>query len=183
MFIHKTHSKKDLCNIIKTFKINIDEPESFRKKDLIKELISQFKFIDEIEPELEYYMFYNLVDLKTYLYNCNPKKLLSVKEKNNVILTCKRIQQYILNNYSIQFSSFSDIDELNKVAKYIEPYGDIPSVRRACKCLNNHPNNLFNLQPKISKQTARELEKKAEYKKKYENKLTVTFGKFFVSFD
>ena len=113
MFIHKTRSKKDLCNIIKTFKINIDEPESFRKKDLIKELVSEFRFIDEIEPELEYYMFYNLVDLKTYLYNCNPKKLLSVKEKNNVILTCKRIQQYILNNYSIQSSSFSDMDELS----------------------------------------------------------------------
>ena len=49
--------------------------------------------------------------------------------------------------------------------------------------MNYHPNNLFNLQPKISKQTARELEKKAEYKKKYENKLTVTFGKYLVLFD
>ena len=98
MFIHKTHSKKDLSNIIKIFNININEPDKLKKKDLIKELIIQFSFIDEIEPELDYYMFYNLVDLKTYLYNCNPKKLLSIKEKNHVILTCKRIQQYINNN-------------------------------------------------------------------------------------
>ena len=183
MFIHKTHSKKDLCNIIKTFNIKIEEPEKLRKKDLIKEVISEFRFIDEIEPELEYYMFYNLVDLKSYLYNCNPKKILSIKEKNNVILTCKRIQQYIFNSYSIDHSSFNDVNEIHKVAKYIEPYGDIPSVRRACKGLNDCPNKIFKLNPNISKQTARELEKKAEYKKKYEVKITVEFGKFLITFD
>ena len=182
MFIHKTHSKKDLCNIIKIFNININEPEKFKKKDLIKELIIQFNFIDEIEPELDYYMFYNLVDLKTYLYNCNPKKLLSIKEKNNVILTCKRIQQYINNNYSIERSSFNNINDVHTMSKFIEPFGDIPSVRRACKGLNNCPDNLFNLQPKISKQTARELEKKEEYKKKYQTKLEVNYGKFFIEF-
>ena len=183
MLIHKTHSKKDLINIIKTFKINIDNPDKLLKKELIKNIIQQFKFIDEIEPELEIYMFYNLVDLKTYLYNCNPKKLLSIKEKNNVILSCKRIQQYVFNHYIISNSSFKDMDEIYELANYIEPYGDIPSVRRACKGLNNHQDKIFNLNPIISKQTARELEKKAEYKKTYQNKLEVNYGKYYVSFD
>ena len=128
-------------------------------------------------------MFYNLVDLKTFLFNCNPKKLLSIKEKNNVILSCKRIQQYIFNNYIINNSSFKDMDELHELAKYIEPYGDIPSVRRACKGLNNHQENIFNLNPTISKQTARELEKKLEYKKTYQNTLEVKYGKYFIIFD
>lgn len=183
MLIHKTHSKKDLCNIIRTFNISIDDPEKLKKKELIRTLVYKFKYIDEIEPDLDFYMIYNLVDLKTYLYNCNPKKILSIKDKNEVILICKRIQQYINNNYIVNHSSFNSIDEIQKTAKYIEPYGDIPSVRRACKCLNNHPDKIFNLQPKISKQTLRELEKRAEYKKKYENKLIVKYGKYLVQFD
>ena len=31
MFIHKTHSKKDLSNIIKIFNININEPDKLKK--------------------------------------------------------------------------------------------------------------------------------------------------------
>ncbi len=65
MLIHKTHSKKDLCNIIRTFNISIDDPEKLKKKELIRTLVYKFKYIDEIEPDLDFYMIYNLVDLNT----------------------------------------------------------------------------------------------------------------------
>jgi len=183
MLIHKTHSKKDLINIIKTFNINIPEPNTHKKKQLLTLLKKELLTLDEIEPELDVYMFYNLVDLKTYLSSCNPKKLLSIKDKNNVILTCKRLQQFIYNNYIIESSSFKDIDEVYRLGKYIEPYGDIPSVRRACKGLNNCTYYEFNLTPIISKITARELDKRAEYKKKYPIKIEIKTGTFTISFD
>tara|TARA_R110001592_G_scaffold341674_2_gene631006 strand:+ start:14018 stop:14569 length:552 start_codon:yes stop_codon:yes gene_type:complete len=183
MLIHKTHSKKDLINIIKNFNINIPDPSLHKKKQLLTLLKKELLTMEEIEPELDIYMFYNLVDLKTFLSSCNPKKLLSIKEKNNVIMICKRLQQLVNNNYIIESSSFKDIEEVERLGKFIEPYGDIPSVRRACKELNKHPNRIFKFEPIISKQTLRELEKRAEYKKKYPIKLEVRTGSFTISFD
>ena len=183
MLIHKTHSKKDLVNIIKTFNIKIPDPSLHKKKQLLTLLKKELLLLDEIEPELDIYMFYNLVDLKNYLSSCNPKKVLSIKEKNHVILSCKRLQQFIYNNYNIDNSSFDNIKEVNDLAEFIEPYGDIPSVRRACKGLNNNPYHEFNLNPKISKQTLRELEKRELYKIKYPNKLEVKYGSFHITFD
>lgn len=182
MLIHKTHSKKDLCNIIKTFNINIPDPNLHKKKQLLTLLKKEILLIEEIEPELDVYMFYNLVDLKNYLSSCNPKKVLSIKEKNHVILSCKRLQQFIYNNYSLDRSTFNSIEEIEELARYIEPYGDIPSVRRACKGLNNS-NHDFNLNPKISKQTLRELEKRELYKKKFPQKLEIKTGSFTINFD
>mgnify|MGYP003124107441 CR=1 FL=1 len=183
MLIHKTHSKKDLCNIIKTFNINIPDPSLHKKKLLLTLLKKEILTLEEIEPELDIYMFYNLVDLKCFLHSCNPKKLLSIKEKNHVILSCKRLQQFIYNSYFIGSSSFNSIEEVEELAKFIEPYGDIPSVRRACKGLNKHPNHVFNLNPKISKQTLRELEKRELYKIKYPMKLGIKTGSFCLTFD
>ena len=183
MMIHKTHSKKDLVNIIKTFKINIPDPALHKKKSLLTILKKEILTIDEIEPELDIYMFYNLVDLKNYLSSCNPKKLLSIKEKNHVILSCKRLQQFIYNNYFIESSSFNSIEEVESLAIFIEPYGDIPSVRRACKGLNKHPSYEFNLNPKISKQTLREIEKREQYKKKYPMQLIINKSPFTIKFE
>lgn len=183
MFIHKSHSKKDLTNIIETFNIDIDNPKQYKKKELLKLLHVKINQLEEIEPDLKYYMFYNIIELKDYLSKCNPKKLLSVKDKNSVILQCKAIQQYVNNNYQIDCSSFKSIEELQSIAKSIEPYGDIPSVRRACRCLNLHPCKLFDLKPIISKQTQAELKRRSDYKKKYPTKLVCNFGHFVVSFD
>ncbi len=183
MFIHKSHSKKDLVNIIETFKICINDPKQYKKKELLKILNMKLDELEEIEPELTYYMFYNIIELKDYLGKCNPKKLLSIKEKNHVILLCKALQQYINNNYILEQSTFTSTDEIYKIAKEIEPYGDIPSVRRACKGLNNHPCKIYKIDPYISKQTQAELNRRAEYKKKYPTKLIYKKGKFLVTFD
>ncbi len=183
MFIHKSHSKKDLINIIKTFKIDIDEPNAYRKRDLVTRLKKELSLIDSIEPELDVYLFNNKIDLLEYLRNCNPKKVLSIKEKNNVILTCKRLQHYIKNNYNIDSSTYSDIDEVIDDAKYIEPYGSIPSVRRACKGLNDEPSKIFKLNPFIDKLTEREIAKRLAYKNINHMKLKVHYGSFHLTFD
>ena len=183
MFIHKSHSKKDLFNIIETFKINIDNPRQYKKKELLKNLKKELNVMEEIEPETKYYMFYNIIELKDYLSQCNPKKLLTIKEKTQIILHCKELQQYIKNGYNIEYSIFENEKQIHDLCKHIQPYGDIPSVRKALWKINKHPLNLFNYQPTISKQTQAELDRREVLKTKYPIKLTVQTGKFVVSFD
>jgi hypothetical protein len=183
MFIHKSHSKKDLNNIIETFKINIPNNREYKKKELLKLLTKELDVMDEIEPETKYYLFYNIIELKDYLSSCNPKKLLSIKEKSEIIMHCKEIQQYIKNGFHLEYSIFESDEEIDKLCRYIQPYGDIPSVRKALWKLKKHPLNKFKYEPKISKQTQAELDRRELLKCKYPKQLTHTTGKFFISFD
>lgn len=158
--IHKSHSKKDLLNIIQIFKFDIGNTDKLKKKDIVKRLQQYILLLDKIEPELEVYMFFDIIELKQFLCNCNPKKVLTIKEKNNVINICKKIKNYCYNKYELSVSLYDDYDEILKDAKYIEPYGDIPSVRKVCNLLNKDIYYNFNLSPKMSKQTIKELENK-----------------------
>ena len=49
--IHKSHSKKELCDIIKTFEIDIDKPETM-KTQLVSKLTTELQNMDTIKPEL-----------------------------------------------------------------------------------------------------------------------------------
>ena len=183
MFIHKSHSKKDLNNIIETFNINIENPKQYKKRELLFLLKKELDEMEEIEPETKYYLFYNIIELKNYLSQCNPKKLLSIKEKSDIILHCKELQQYIKNGYNIEYSVFDNEKQIHDLCKYIQPYGDIPSVRKALWKLKKHPLNIFNYEPKISKQTQAELDRRELLKCKYPKKLIINHGSFYVSFD
>ena len=130
----------------------------------------------------KYYLFYNIIELKDYLSQCNPKKLLSVKQKSEIIMNCKEIQQYIRNGYNIDYSIFNDEEEIHKLCKYMQRYGDIPSVRKALWKLNKHPSNKFNYEPIISKQTQAELDRRDLLKVKFPKKLTIETGKFYIDF-
>ena len=139
--------------------------------------------MEEIKPDTNYYLFYNLIELKDYLSQCNPKKLLSIKEKSQIILHCKELQQYIRNGYNIDYSVFDSEEEIHELCKYIEPFGDIPSVRKALWKLNKHPLKKYNYEPKISKQTQAELDRRELLKVKYPKKLSINKGSFYVNFD
>ena len=66
--IHKSHSKKELCDIIKTFEIDIDQPETMKKKQLVSRLTSELQMMDTIKPELDRYVFYNFIDERLSRY-------------------------------------------------------------------------------------------------------------------
>tara|TARA_R110002126_G_scaffold234421_4_gene378435 strand:+ start:2119 stop:2667 length:549 start_codon:yes stop_codon:yes gene_type:complete len=182
MFIHKSHSKKDLINIIKKLNINIPNPQKYKKVEISALLDNKINMIDSIEP-CEELCIYNMIDLKMFLENCNPKKLLTIKERNNIILICKRVKHYCINNYNIEVTDYEDNNELYNEAIYINRYGDIPSVRKTIKLLMNDPVKLCDLNPIISPIIMRELKKKELYKKVVINKLKVNYGKYYVDFN
>tara|TARA_R110002050_G_scaffold190959_1_gene325673 strand:- start:218 stop:778 length:561 start_codon:yes stop_codon:yes gene_type:complete len=183
--IHKSHSKLELSQLINTYNINIINPKKYKKVELINILQETLILKDslDIPDNNELYHFTNLVDLKLYLTNINPKKILTVKQKQVVILTCKKLKHYCNNNYMLNNTEYKTFTQVYKDAKYIEQYGDIPSVRKVCVLLNNDLNKPFKLQPIISSIVQKELQKKHLYKCRKNFQCTFKHGKFSLRFD
>jgi len=182
MYIHKSHSKKDIMNVIKRFNLDIVNSQKYKKIELSALVVNQINLLNEIEPCSDLCIF-NLIDLINYLQSCNPKKLLTIKEKNNIIMQCKRLKHYCINNFNINFTDFNDIEELYNIAFHINNYGDIPSVRKTIKLLMNDPNKIRTLRPIISPIVQKELDKKMLYKKISYYKMEVKYGKYFIDFN
>lgn len=180
MFIHKTHSKNELVKINNIFKLNIVNPKALRKIQLSRILLDKVESLSEIEPNEEYCIF-NIIDLKMYLITCNPRKILSIKEKNKVILICKKLKHYARNGFDLHATDYDSIYEVMDDASYISKYGDVPSVRKTCKELNM--NVRYNYVPTISPIVQKELQLKEKYKKKKIYTLEVHQGKYHLNFD
>ena len=133
---------------------------------------------DETFEENEYFI-YNLIDLKNYLYIINPKKRLSINEKNNVISLCKSIKHYCRNYYNINISEFKDECDLRNKAIYISQFGDIPSVRKCLKELNN---KYSDIKPYISPLVQKQLALKYKLKQEGKGHFTHRTGRFLLEF-
>ena len=101
--IHKTFSKLDLKDIILDLNINIPYYDALNKYQLVKALNiymnndNEYDFINSgmfKNKNLEY--------LQLYLSLPNPNKLLSVKEKNNILKLCKEIIHYCNTGFCIE---------------------------------------------------------------------------------
>ena len=90
MIIHKTHSKAELVNIIVNYDIDINNPVKYRKIELSAILVKSLQLIDKIIP-VPNMPFLTLIELKEYLVNINPKKTLTIKQKNQIVMKCKKI--------------------------------------------------------------------------------------------
>ncbi len=179
MFIHKTHSKNELVKINNIFKLGISNPKKYRKIELSALLSTKLNLSSKETFDENEYFIYNIIDLKSYLYNCNPKKRLSINEKNNVILICKQIKHYSRNYYNINISEFKDEDDMRRNAIYISQYGDIPSVRKALKELNM---KCPDIKPYISPMVQKQLDMKHKLKQKNKGVFQHRTGKFLLEF-
>ena len=182
MIIHKSHSKNELCKMIDLLGLDISNPKQYKKIDCAGIMVHHLNTIDSIEPSL-YLPFNNVVELKHYLINPNPNKILTIKEKNNVIHTCKKIKHFCRNGYDISLTEYKNINELYRDADYVKKFGSIPSVRKAIKELNEYPYKPRNIDVDIPLHVKKELEIKANLKKKNQFKLEVKKGHFVVKFD
>ena len=180
---HKSHSRLTLINIIKLFKLPIEDPEDYNKKQLTEKLITCLNDIDYIEPDEDYYGIMNLNDLKEYLLKPDQKKVLSIKDKNEIMTLAKLIIQYCKGGYVVELSYFNTMDQIYVEARRLSQFGDIPSVRRMCTLLNQNPHSQERVYPIISKKVQKQLEIKALTSKKVHNVLTVKKGPIIVKFD
>jgi hypothetical protein len=160
MKIHPSHSKKDLVDYIEKNNINIIDPDKLNKK----QLINQLDKLENIE----------------YLIQPNQLKNLSVKDKNNIMKLSKQIISLYKNGFLFNQSFFKDKEEVIKVAEKISIYGDIPSVRRAVKMVNDQFRT--KIKCKISENVQEVLDHKQKIKDLAKPKFDVKYGKFKVEF-
>ena len=159
MLIHKSHSKNDLIDLINHLDLKITFSHQDNKKDIQTKLTEFVKTHFKINDN--YYHIKTTDGLITYLENNNPKKTLSTKEKSNVMIIAKGIIQYCKNNYQLTFAKYDTLKELQDDIDYIKQFGDIPSVRRACRLLNIDPKfNGIKIIPLVSPQVQKALDDK-----------------------
>lgn len=183
MKIHTSHSRKELLQVIQQFNINILNKDDLSKKEIQVLLINELIKLDEIVEEDEYFFVKSKQELIEYLSKPNQSKTLTIKEKDSVMLTAKKIIGYCKNSYFLTPYNYETFDELLEEAHYIAKFGDIPSCRRAIKMLNNDPKLDYKIDIIISKRVKKDLEKREAVKNATVAKYSLKYGKFIVTFD
>lgn len=181
MIIHKSHSKLELVKIIIELNIKIKNPRQYKKIDLSALLIDQLDTIDNIKPSI-HLPFNNIIDLKHYLINVNPNKILSVREKNDVIHKCKKIKHYCRNGSYIENTDYKNKEDLLQDINCIKNHGSIPSVRKAIKEYNMNPIK-DKIDIYIPPHILKEIEMKNKLKEKGKNLFKYQKGHFQLKFD
>ena len=147
MQIHESYSKKDLVKIIKQKKI---------PNEVIDLKLTRYEIVKLL------YNVWDEYDL-SFLEEENKNKPLSIKEKNEIIIKAQQIISLHKNGFNFDKSQFNNDDEVIEEVKKISKYGDISSVRRAIKFVNEHYNLSF--KPTLSFEVQTRLKKKKQLKK------------------
>ena len=184
MKIHSSHSKKELVEVVNSFKLDIPDFLDVNKKELINKIKEALDNLDEIEPEDEYFFVDTKEELVEYLERHNPSKILTIKEKDKVMLVAKQIIQYCRNGYYIAYTEYQEYNEIFSDAEICEKYGDIPSCRRAIDLINLDPKLLPHfrkLNPVISQRVNKKIDNMKKIKKV--NGMRLNKGEFILYFD
>ena len=162
MSIHFSYKKKDLIKIIEDNNININIKTN--RINICNELVN---YIEE----------YKL----NYLYNQNENMSITIKDRDEIISTARKIKSFIRSGLDISKNIYTNIDDLIFDAVYIAQYGEISSVRKAVKLVEETLNIKIPLI--VPAKVQEELNEKKKLKKDMIPKLQVKTGSFYVSFD
>lgn len=181
MNIHKSHSKTDLIELINTLDLPVINSHQDNKKSI------QLKLLQVLGKDLIFssncYNIHNTNELRAYLMNQNPKKNLNVKEKKDLMMICKKIIHYCMNGYCLYKSQYNTLQEIEDDMLYIKQFGDLPSVRRACRLMNENIMSKVVYEPLISPQVKKQLDEKEKLKNRNVYECRITKGPFTLYFD
>lgn len=149
MFVNKTHSKKDLVELFDKLGVGIDKKSPKSEILLnINSYIKECKYNNKIKNETE---------LKDYLKDETTKQRPDIDTKNNIMFKCKKIIKWANENYDFNDYSYKYEDEPLNDIMFIYKWGDIPSVRRACRFYNNWEQRRNHINPIISEEVQERL--------------------------
>jgi hypothetical protein len=183
--IHTSHSRKELIQIIQQFNIDIPNCNDLPKKEIQVLLSNKLMDLDDkdFKEEDEYFFVSSKSELIEYLAKPNQSKILTIKEKDNVMITAKKIISYCKNYFFLTPYNYETFDDLLKEAEYIAKFGDIPSCRRAINMLNQDPKLDHKIEIVLSKRVKKELEKKEQLKMNSIPRAVLKRGHFVINFD
>lgn len=186
LLIHKTHSKNDLIDIINSLNIPVVFSHVDKKGDLQDKIVEVLQNREHQKPfniKTEYNI-KTYTELRYYLQNKSPKKVLTVKEKAYVMVICKHIISYCNMGGKLELSNYyKDKQQIIDDMDYIKQYGDIPSVRRCCKLINEYQKPHEKYIPYISPQIQRKLNARVRTQTYISGKLIVNHGEHLITFD
>ena len=149
MFVDKSHSKKDIVTLFKKHGVTIDIEST--KNDIVKNIttyIEDFKYDDKIK---------NCTELKDYLKKKSPKQRPTTEQKNYIMFNAKKIIKWGKNDYIFDGNTYTNsIEPFNDIMS-IYMWGDLPSVRRACRFYNNSVYCKGHVNPIITDEVEEEL--------------------------
>jgi hypothetical protein len=185
MIIHKSFSKNDLIEIINLLNLPIRFNHSDNKKTIQSKLID---FINEEKPFDIIDNYHNInskASLKHFILKTNPKKTLTIKEKNDVMKIAKFIINYSKSNYDLDnHPYYSNHQQIKDDMDYIKQFGDVPSVRRCCRLLKDDPQfACVEFKPLVSPQVQQLLDEKQIIKRKFFPSLKWSEDSVLVYFD
>ncbi len=180
--IHMSHSRKELLDIIRVFKLPITGRNDKNKKQLQEAIVEVVRFLDNIIPEDQYFFIKSKEELIEYLIKSNPAKTLTIKEKTDVMLTAKKLIGYSRNGYYLMPSGYMDAIDVYKDATYIAKFPEIPSVRKAIDLINLDPKMREKIEMIIPRRIKKQLEKRKAVKQS-SIPLYIKRGEFNITFD
>lgn len=183
MEIHKTFSKKDICEICDILGIDIEDIRDLNKQQLIKSLDlwitnhpQQLFLANPLHID-------DVLELLAHLKNINQSKINSAQTKQEVMRRAKKLIAYGKNGYIFTGYGYGDILGVKEDIEFILPYGDSPSVRKACEWANNDPKIKDKCFPVISEAVRQKIHDKKKLKIQSQGKCQVMWGHFVVKFD
>lgn len=165
MLVDKSHSKKDIVSLFKKHGVIIDDKLS--KGNIIKDIefyMKDFKFNNKIN---------NATELKNYLKNISPKQRPNTQIKNEIMFKAKKIIKWAKNDYIFDGATYSNIEDPYNDIMSIYMWGDLPSVRRACRMYNNSIFCKNHINPVITEEVEEELNNNKFIKQQIMYRLTI----------
>ena len=181
VYLHKSHSKNDVVEIIELLNIPITDPNDLNKHQLQSKMI-KYMMNNPTQLFLPNHMFIssmpNLVD---------QLKINGQNTRANVMKKAKKLIAYANNDFFFFPKSYNDIGEVLEDIEYILPFGNYPSVRKACQKINNDSKLTKKFFPVVSEKTRIKIREKQEAKKANGGQITFKHAppgaKFIVRFD
>jgi hypothetical protein len=150
--IHKTHTRKDVIQIIETYNIDIVGYEDLSKPLLFEEVWNKIMKMESSQ----------VVDhLKLYLKNVNQNRI-KITERDKYIDIAKTIIFYIKNDCLLSYTNYLSEDDLVKDIKMICHYCKLPTCYRAVTMLNNTGKFKEKFEPIVTGKTKVLLRKKEQ---------------------
>ena len=179
MIIDKSHSKKDIVNLFSKLGVIIDDE------------LTKGKIVSDIEKYFEDVIYNdkikNCTELKEYLKNPSNKQRPTTQQKRDIMFRAKKIIKWAKNDYIFDMETYKDAcDPYDDIMK-IYMWGDLPSVRRACRFYNLSLYCKDHINPIITEEVEEEMNQNKIIKQQYMYKLQIRFATkenpIIVSFD
>lgn len=149
MIVDKSHSKKDIVQLFRKLGVIIDDEQT--KGNIvsnIEEYFKDVKYNDKIK---------NCTELKEYLKNTSKKQRPTTTQKKEIMFNAKKIIKWAKNDYIFDMVTYKNAEDPYRDVMSIYMWGDLPSVRRACRLYNLSCYCKDNVNPVISEEVEEEM--------------------------